>query len=135
MLPSRTANYANTNGIQLWFLPDAELQGLSGRLTKMPGNELISAPRVSTSSGVECAIQSGSLSARLLGYVQPERTDLYSHLVETDSQSGGRGSLTNLDVALRIQVPKDNGVFLFNDNPKAGRRAIIISVSSPARKK
>jgi hypothetical protein len=109
VLPSRTANYANTNGVQLWFLADAELQGLWGRLTKMPGNELISAPRVSTSSGVECAIQSGSFGARLLSYVQSARTDLYAHFVETDNQSGGRSSITNLDVALRIQIPKSNG--------------------------
>src|SRR4051812_10862854 len=63
-LPSRTANYANTNGLQLWFLSDAELLGLWGGLTT-PRNEIISAARVSTSSGVECAVQSGSLRARL----------------------------------------------------------------------
>jgi len=43
--------------------------------------------------------------------------------------------MTNLDLAFRIQVPKGAGMFLINDDPKTGRRAIILYLSTLQDKK
>ena len=70
----------------------------------------------------------------VLGYVRKETTDVYTQLVNTDTSSGG-ASMTNLDVALRIQVPDGKSVFFFNDDPKSGRTAVVMSVNLPKQKK
>jgi hypothetical protein len=134
-LPAGPPEYAGTNGLRVWFVSDADLVALRNQLLQMPGAQIIAQPRISTSSGVECALQIGSLNARFLGHVHSEKLDLYTRLV--DAEPGGQegGISTNIDLALRFQVPTTKSVFLLNKDARDHQTAVHISLKPAASRK
>jgi hypothetical protein len=127
-LPPGAPVYAGTNGLRVWFLPNPDLDALRNQLPQMPGTRIVTQPRITTSSGVECALQSGSLGARFLGHVHSEKTDLYTSLVDVEPGGQQGGLSTNIDLALRFQVPTNKSVFLINRDARDHQTAVLISL-------
>jgi hypothetical protein len=140
-LPLEQASYTNTNGLQVWILADSDLSGMTERIKHLPGSRMISRPRISTSSGVGCDMQSDKTTVSIVGYAHPERTDIYARFTHTETQPAKATAFSlaslemDLNVGLRIQVPSGNGLLLLNVDPKTQRRtAVTLSLGFPKGK-
>jgi hypothetical protein len=140
-LPLEKPSHANTNGLQVWILADSDLDGVTERMKQLMGSRMISRPRISTSSGVGCDMQSDKTTVSILAYAHPERTDLYARFVHTETQSAKTPAFIipslemDLNVSLRIQLPKGNGLLLLNVDPKTQRHtAVSVSLRFPTGK-
>ncbi|MCX6927374.1 MAG: hypothetical protein NT154_29840 [Verrucomicrobia bacterium] len=148
------ASSSLTNGLQVWLLGADQLKALRQHLKQTPGAETVSRPRMSTGDGMECGMfigESVSLagSPRQVGLalgccpqLHRDFTDLmtritFSELV-TNQAVASSGSLplisvqTNLDTALRLQIPKGSGIFLFDRGARgASRKATGVIIDPP----
>ena len=145
------ASFSHTNGLQVWLLGADELKALRARLKQTPETEPSFRPRMSTADGIECQMFQGQsialggstnqvgLTLGCCARVHPDHTDLtaciaLSELVTNDAAGlGGSAPLisiqTNLDTALRLQIPKGRGVFLFDQSAReSGRKSIGVII-------
>ena len=147
--------FSETNGLSVWLLSPAELQAVRERLTLSPATSVFH-PRVSTGDGIRCSLRQSQtvtightpLQAGLTldceTRIHDRSTDLLVALQlsepayapaatgTSDRASTPNSIRTNLDLALRLQVPKGNGVFLVRDGiAAAGTPPIAVLLSSP----
>lgn len=129
--------FSGTNGLRAWQVHPLALESVRNELKKTLTADLVSEPRVSVADGVESrlfvgqAIPLNGTTTEVgtmmvcLPRVHAHATDLILHLrlSELMPMSGaGLGSSpvgptplirTNIDAVLRLQLPKDGGMFLF----------------------
>ena len=148
------ASSSLTNGLQVWLLGAEQLKALRQQLKQTPGAETFSRPRMSTADGMKCAMfiggpvslagSSGQVGLALACCPQVHRdyTDLMtsitvSELITNEAvASSGSAPLiavqTNLDTALRLQIPKGSGIFLFDRGaPGLTRKATGVIIDPP----
>ncbi|MDB6017598.1 MAG: hypothetical protein JWR19_2087 [Pedosphaera sp.] len=144
---------AETNGVRVWILNDAEMTNLSRHLEQLPGNLVLSSPRISTADGVQSGMSMGSgrsiqgvqssesYSLIFSPGVRQNATDLTMAITVTDTTVSPSGTSntaqTNLAVTARIQIPKGSGLFLLDANPSNtnGRHlGLMISATRPQKK-
>lgn len=151
------ASYSHTNGLQVWLLSVDELKALREHLEQSPGLDRLSRPRISTADGIECGLFQGQsfprlgstnqvgLSINCCARVHADYTDLMAHitfseLVTNETLAPGASSplvsiQTNLDTALRLSIPKGNGIFLFDRSARdSGRKTIGVILDPPQPK-
>jgi hypothetical protein len=150
---------SDTNGLQVWLLRADQLKALREHFKQTPGMCTLCRPRISTANGSEAQLFAGeSLSVGgvtqnvgvALGCwarVHSASSDLitcvrFSELVTNDAIASGGSSLasvvsvqTNLDVALRLQIPKGQGVLLLNAPPKNSAYQHICVLIDPLQPK
>jgi hypothetical protein len=142
--------YSNANGLQVWLLPYNELKSLRRHLKETPGTESINGARITMADGMSASLYSGEsalingstnqvgLEVDYFARVRSVGTDLFASVQLTEAVTNewnARGELsrtmsvqTNLDIALRLQIPKGSGVFLLNGRPGEahGKRVGVI---------
>jgi hypothetical protein len=151
------ASFAHTNGLQVWLLRADELKALREHLKPAPETDRPLRPRISTADGVECQLFQGQsvslsgppsqvgLSLGCCARVHADYTDLMacitlSELVTNEAVvPGGSSPLvsiqTNLDIALRLCIPKGSGFFLFDRSARdSGRKTIGVIIDPPQPK-
>ncbi len=122
----------STNGLEIWLLEAKPLKALRERFKSVRGLEVLSRPRISTADGIGCTMFQGESIA---GGAQvglefgchvrtgPHSTDLmtsvtFSEMVTNQGALTGSSALssiqTNLNVAVRVQVPEGNGLLLLD---------------------
>lgn len=131
-------SFSNTNGLQVWFLRGGELRSLRDSLKGTPGTDFLSHPRISTADGIEASMFVGQssllngsnnqvgLKAGFFPRVRSHSTDLFAVISFSEpvtNQTGTPNGLgaegfvsiqTNLDIAVRVQVPKGSGLLLLD---------------------
>jgi len=155
-LPLGPANFAHTNGLQVWLLGADQLKALREQLSQRLGAEPPFRPRVSTADGIECQLVQGQSIARngsinqvrstfgCCARLHRDYTDLMacvtlSELVTNEAAGPGGTSAftpisiqTNLDMALRLQIPKGRGVFVLDRSSReSGRQSIGVIIDPP----
>ena len=153
-----TASASLTNGLQVWLLGADQLKALRQHLKQTPGAETVSRPRMSTADGIEGGMfigqpvsfagSSGQVGLALDCCAQLHRdyTDLMTRItlseIATSEAVASNGSaplisvLTNLDIALRLQIPRGSGLFLFDRGARDSSRkgtGVIIDPPQPNR--
>lgn len=153
---------AQTNGLQAWLVPDAELGQLRHQLREDKSNHFVNAARISTATGICAALFTGQtillngltnnvgLGVEMLPRVRRDVIDLTASILfsqpvtnslqqdETASSTAGISIRTNLDVGARFQIRDPGGLFLVNSSPdgaKAKCTAVLVSARLPGRKK
>jgi hypothetical protein len=153
-------SFSHTNGLQVWMLGAVKLKELKARLDPTHGAEMFGHPAVTTASGMEAQLFQGQkvslgngpawagINLRCCGLVRPDSTDLVAcfllsefvtNEVLASIQSPEVGSIsiqTNLDAAVRLQVPKGNGFFLLDvsSHNSAGKHfGVIINLPSAGK--
>jgi hypothetical protein len=140
-LPLEKASYADTNGFQVWLLGNPDLSGATERIRQLPNSRMVSRPRVSTSSGVECNMQADQTLLGLLAYAHADRTDLYTRFTQVDAPVSNMTSAKSYDESslgkgLRLQVPHGSGVLLLKTDLKTGKRIeVALTLAFPQQKK
>jgi hypothetical protein len=126
-----------TNGLQVWFLPAVSLNALRTRIEADARNKLYQ-PIITTPAGSRAAmglmeqavITNGVTSVPGLEVVflplrSRRTTDFFASVVAfttvTDDSKQGGGRIgytrTNVDIAVRLQIPKGKGVLLLQGKP------------------
>jgi hypothetical protein len=126
-----------TNGLQVWFLPAVSLNGLRTRIAADAHNKVYR-QTTTTPAGTRAAlglmeqavITNGvasvpGLELLFLPRRSSQTTDLFANVVaftvvtEDSKQGGGRigYTRTNVDIAVRLQIPKGKGVLLLQGKP------------------
>jgi hypothetical protein len=153
-------SFSATNGVQVWLLSARELKSLRERLKRTPGAEFVSHPRISTADGVEASIYTGEsvalngatnqvgLEAAFFPRVHRQSADLIAMIAYSEvvtNESGASNSLneasavtiqTNLDVAVRLQIPKGSGLLLLDGrsaDPMPKRFGLLIEPPQPTK--
>jgi hypothetical protein len=125
--------FTNSAGIQIWFPTTPQIKAFKDELTKQPANNLLKAG-VCTADGIMAGVFLGQsvvlngptnqvgLEATYCTRTYQERTDLWMSAffsemvtnVANGNDAPGQEVLvvTNLDVALRLEVPRGNGLIL-----------------------
>jgi len=151
------ASFSHTNGLQVWLLGADQLKTLRARLKQTPETEPSFRPRMSTADGIECQMFQGQsitlggstnqvgLTLGCCARVHPDHTDLtaciaLSEIVTNDAAIPGGSSpfvsiRTNLDTALRLQVPRGSGFFLFDRGAGDSSRKPIGVIIDPLQAK
>ena len=150
------ASFSHPNGLEVWLLGAEQLKALRDHLKQPPGTDPPLRPGLSTADGVECwlfqgqSIVLGGLTNQVgctLGCcvrVHPDYTDLtacitFSELTTNQAPAPvGSARLisiqTNLDTALRLQIPRGSGAFLVDrsaDNSSPKPVGVIIDPLQP----
>ncbi len=129
-------SFPETNGVAVWMLNTERCKRLGERLKQSPGTTVVCQPRISTADGIDSKVFQGTsmtlngtsrpvgLTLACFARVHRDVTDLiacfnYSQAelspadsLNTASYSKGVSVVTNLDVAMRLQVPRGSGFFL-----------------------
>jgi len=126
-----------TNGLRLWFLPAARLNALCTRI-EADAHRKLYRPTITTSDGDRAAlglmeepvITNGVTSVpgwevMLLPRRRSQTTDLFVNVVafaevtdDAKRDGGGMGyTRTNVDIAVRLQIPNGKGVLLLQGTP------------------
>jgi len=131
--------FSDATGLRVWWVDGAAFTTLRKRLKGTPGAELLSRPRMTTSdqcaaslfSGQSLALNPGNpagltqvgLSANFYPRLHAHSTDLIVFLALTEVATNVEAAQllppplslrTNLDFAVRLQIPKGSGVFLLD---------------------
>ncbi len=150
--------FSATNGLQIWF-PDAPAMKASReRLGQADGVSRLARPTISANDGSECSMSTGQtvplngstttvgLSLRCRALLHPKFTDLaasilYSELADNTAAVSASNNYplvsiqTNLDVGLRLLIPKGRGVVVLDPrsaDPHHKRIGILIDPLQPA---
>jgi len=145
-------NFSDSGGLSVWLMPSNQLSILRGNF-KQAGARTVSQPRVSTAEGLLASLfigqslPSGSSTCQVgLQFdcgarFRRDSSDLLTHIFfselvtnENDGSNGYAPSLTvtpqtNIDMALRLQVPKGRGVFFLDQSSRApshGHMGVLI---------
>jgi hypothetical protein len=123
----------STNGLEIWLLEAKPLKALRERFKSVPGLEVLSRPRISTADGVGCTMFQGESIAggAQVGVefgchvrTRPHSTDLmtsvtFSEMVTNAGVLTGSSAhttiQTNLNVAVRVQIPEGSGLLLLHN--------------------
>ena len=151
-------NFSDTNGLQVWLPGVGQLKALREGFQRAPGMTALGRPMISTADGMEARLFQGitiplngktnwvGLAVGCCGRVHPDATDLMacitvSALVTNEAVAPDESSSvspisiqTNLDTALRLQIPKGSGVFLLDGSsrgPSRKRIGVIIDPPQP----
>jgi len=152
------ASFSNTNGLQVWLLGADQLKALREHLKQTRGTDPPLRPRISTADGMACQLFQGEsillsgstnqvgLSLGCCARVHPDYTDLMvgitlSELVTNEAVAPGGSSpllsiQTNLDTALRLQIPRGSGIYLIDQSARESSRkptGVIIDPLQPKR--
>lgn len=144
--------FSDPRGLRVWLLGGADIKSLRQRLEDAPGTEVLSRPRVTTADECAASLFQG-YSVSINGVTSPvghafecyprvhrQATDLIAAVTLseaiTNAAAGDRPSSisirTNLDLALRLQIPKGSGAFLLDVRPReAGARQIAVLLDPP----
>jgi len=151
-------NFSDTNGLQAWLLGAGELKILREHLKQTHGAAVLLHPRISTADGIEAGLFQGEsvllsgstnqvgLTLGCFARVRPDSTDLFasillSEIVSNAAARPGGSSLvsvsiqTNIDAALRAQIPKGCGMFLLDEVPAGSSRKRIGVIIDPPQPK
>ena len=152
-------SFSATNGLEVWLLDKEQVKGLRERLQREPGTFVLARPRVSTADGIEAALFQGQsvplngsteqvgLTMGCFARVRSDSADLRTWFTVseavTNRAAASAGSLpltsnsiqTNLDVALRLQVPAGSGFFLLDGRSLDSRRQRIGVLVDPPQPK
>lgn len=151
------ASFSHTNGLQVWLLRADQLKALREHLKQAPGTDPPLRPRISTADGMACQLFQGQsvslagstsqvgLSLGCCARIHPDYTDLMacitlSELITNQAAAPGTSSplvsiQTNLDTALRLQIPKGSGFFLLDRSAQdSGRKTIGVIIDPPQPK-
>jgi hypothetical protein len=128
-------DFSDTNGLCVWLLSSNRVSALRGYFWQMPASSFVSGPRISTAEGIEATMNFGGTSFSCCAQFRHNSTDFLtratvSEFVTKDNDAidtHGYGPYgytpptitipqTNLDVALRLQLPKENGFFLLDQS-------------------
>jgi hypothetical protein len=139
---SNGAPMVQTNGVSGWVVQADEVGSLRARIQKWPvnfvaietmvttGEGTLSSLRTTTDAKVGTALEAG-VRADFLPIVGKNSTDLTAVISSTaiiTDQSDAACLQTNLNVAVRVQIPQRGGFFLLTDPGSDGsRRALFIS--------
>ena len=150
-LSLRPPDCADTNGIKVWLIGEAEFAGLRQRIEKTLGATIIRRAGIITADGVQSQLSSGNTSSGLVvdmfPRVREHSTDLTAAITfweaVTNQPSGATGQIpttpgparTNFNVAARIQLPRGSGVLLLDGHEPGKTAGVIISANRPASKK
>src|SRR5687768_5209532 len=117
-----TPTFDQTNGLKIWFLPEAKLTELSQNMPKTPGIEALSRPRLMAADGMGASVfigQSVPANGKMeqVGFGLQCVTTIHENFTEllTEVQhSELRDTLiqTNLYLSARLNVPTNNGILL-----------------------
>jgi hypothetical protein len=149
------ASFSDTDGLQVWLLSANQLKALREHIKQTSGMDPPLHARIATADGIECQLFQGQpislngsttqvgctlgCSAR----VHADSTDLIasitlSEVLTNDAVSiGGSPSLslisiqTNLDTAMRLQIPKGSGIFLCDRSSRDSPRKHIGVIIDP----
>ena len=147
--------FANDAGLRVWLLTGAELKTARARLEQAPGTEILSRPRVSTAD--ECAasmfvgnsvpvnsnaggLTQVGLAVDFYPRVLPHSTDLITALTVSELVTNSSAPnlppapafvRTNLDVAVRLQIPKGRGVLLIDASGGFDGKPIAVILDPP----
>ncbi len=148
-------HFSATNGLQAWFLAATQIKALRERLRTTPGAETVTRSKLSTADGVEARLFQGQsilyrgctnhvgLTVDCFGRVHEQSTDLFvaiqfsevannAAIIGADADSGeGVAFRTNLDAAVRLQLPKGNGLFLLDSAPRNANQQRIGLILEP----
>jgi hypothetical protein len=149
------AGFSDTNGLEVWLLDAEGLKSLRDHLKETPGTELLFRPTIATADGIEGRMFQGEMissggSTKQVGIalsccarVGPGTTDLITCITlsepVTNEAVAPNGSppltrisiQTNLDAALRLQIPKGSGVFLLDGCSRESSRKPIGVIIDP----
>jgi hypothetical protein len=132
-------NFSNTNGLCVWLLSSNQLSALRGNFKQAPGANILSKPRISTAEGIQADLFVGQslppgspakqvgLEFRCCARFRRNSSDLLTHISFSEfvtNENDGSASTppftttlqTNIDTALRLQLPKGNGVFFLDQS-------------------
>jgi hypothetical protein len=148
-------DYTGTNGLQVWLLEPGAIKTLRERVKEAPGFHSLGGPRVSTAEGIGTRLFQGQaitvngltnqvgLAVDYFARLRPTGTDLFATL-ELSSLTANTTNVpdgatpaqqftiqTNLDLALRVQVPKGWGLFLLDPGPGAAHQAGLGVILDP----
>jgi len=151
------ASFSHTNGLEVWLLGADQLKALREHLKQTPGSDSHLRPRMSTADGIESRLFQGQLialggSTNQVGFalgccarVHPDYTDLtacitLSKVVTNEATAPGRSSplisiQTNFDTALRLQIPRGSGFFLFDQSARDSSRKPVGVIIDPPQPK
>jgi len=134
-------------GLQAWLIHAAELKALQDRFRQTPGVDLLNTG-AKTADGVQAALfcgQSMSLNGlrndvglRLDCFprIRGQSTDLFVDVTFSEATTNPAGTAalgppavisiqTNLDIAVRLQIPKGSGVLLLNGAPGGAAQKVF----------
>jgi hypothetical protein len=153
-------SFTDTNSLQVWLLSPEQLKALREHLRQTGGAEVVARPRISTAEGIQSSLFQGQtvslggpsrrvgLAIDCCALVHADAIDLtarisLSELVTNQSVAPHEFSplaevsvQTNLDAAVRLQVPKGNGIFLFDGSfRESGRKPVGVLIEPPQPKR
>ncbi len=156
------AQFAETNGLQVWIVGESKLSRLRNRLERVPANDMVAFARVDTAEGLQTQLFTGGtvyvqgaqlnvgFTVDFLPRVRRDSIDLTTVIALKEAltnrvvaspglpETNVVSIQTNLIVAARFQIPKGSGVFLLNESNGAmhGKRiGVMISATLPPVKK
>jgi hypothetical protein len=125
--------YSDAKGLQIWLLGTNELKSFK-HLLQRNETEMLNSPRITTADGISASLFAGEsisingvtnqvgVEAAYFARVSSDKTDLFADLRMTGVLTNNLGPperwapvmtiQTNLDVAVRLQIPKGMGVFI-----------------------
>lgn len=112
-----------TNGLQVWFLPDAPLKKIGERDSPRRGIEVVTSPRIQTADGIIGSMFMGQSMPTKGGALMPvgfsmvceatvrdDSTILLTQIVQ--SEFGDGIVQTNFAINARLNIPNGKGIFL-----------------------
>ena len=150
-LPLGTPTFSGSNGLRVWLVGVEDLKRLRQRLEDAPGSEVINRPRVGAADEIHASMFTGSSltlngTSRQVGLnvdyyprVHRTSTDLIAMATLSEAVTNFTNPRlppvfvrTNLDLALRLQIPKGDGVFLLDTRrAQAGGKRIAWLLDPP----
>ena len=134
-------NFSDTNGLCIWLLSSNQVGALRGYFKQTPGAEMLSRPRISTAEGIEATMALGQtvpgnpsqwagITFGCTARFRRNSSDFLTRIsaselvtkdndaIETNHYAPPTITMlqTNLDTALRLQLPKGNGVFFLDES-------------------
>lgn len=155
-LPLEASNFSNPAGLEVWLLNTEQIAKLRSYFRQTDEPSVLSRPRVSTAEGITAVLFSGEtilldgvtnmVGLEFLSHARnrSDGTDLIASFVVSELitnatlPTGNVGPLsvrTNLDAAIRVQVPTGKGVFLMQQKLSDSPRKPIGVLLEPPRPK
>lgn len=145
-LALRAPDFSDSHGLQVWQLGQKELVSLRDRLKRMPDSDPCGCGRISTGDGIECSLSQGQsitigrtpcvagMNVDCFTRSRAEAADLTAHVTLSEVLTNTAVSAapvclqTNLDVALRLQIPKGKGIFFIDASRDGVRQGPVCMV-------
>jgi hypothetical protein len=146
---------ADSTGLQVWLLGTAEIQSVRQRFKQTSGVDFLNNPRISTADGVGASLFTGEsivlkgitndigLKVDCFPRVRSHSTDLFAVITLSEvstnqtvvaaglSTTNSVSIRTNLDIAVRLQVPKGSGALLIKTSRDTSTRRTFAVILDP----